>query len=104
MAVDRLTGVREAFDARATSYALWPELVRGETRHRVLERLEPVADEVRVTLKARGPTTVSLATVRSARPVMTGRSLTGLTVKVNIWLLDPNALSMTVRNTVATPD
>ena len=41
---------REAYDARATSYALWPELVRGETRHRVLERLEPVADEVLLDL------------------------------------------------------
>ena len=50
VAVDRLTGVRAAFDARATSYALWPELVRGETRHRVLERLEPVADEVLLDL------------------------------------------------------
>jgi len=42
------------YDARATSYALWPELVRGETRHRVLERLEPVADEVLLDLGA-GP-------------------------------------------------
>jgi ubiquinone/menaquinone biosynthesis C-methylase UbiE len=33
------------FDARATSYALWPELASGGTRDRVLERLEPVADE-----------------------------------------------------------
>lgn len=33
------------FDARATSYAMWPELASGETRHRVLERLDPVADE-----------------------------------------------------------
>ena len=41
---------REAFDARASSYALWPELVKGETRHRVLERLEPVADEVLLDL------------------------------------------------------
>jgi ubiquinone/menaquinone biosynthesis C-methylase UbiE len=39
-----------AFDARASSYALWPELVRGETRHRVLERLEPVTDEVLLDL------------------------------------------------------
>lgn len=39
-----------AFDGRASSYALWPELVRGETRHRVLERLEPVADEVLLDL------------------------------------------------------
>jgi ubiquinone/menaquinone biosynthesis C-methylase UbiE len=39
-----------AFDARASSYALWPELVGGETRHRVLERLEPVADEVLLDL------------------------------------------------------
>ncbi len=36
---------RAAFDERATSYALWPELTLGETRHRVLERLDPVADE-----------------------------------------------------------
>ena len=42
---------REALiSARATSYALWPELARGETRHRVLERLEPVADEVLLDL------------------------------------------------------
>jgi len=41
---------RVAFDERATSYALWPELARGETRHRVLERLEPVADEVLLDL------------------------------------------------------
>ena len=40
----------KAFDARASSYALWPELSRGETRHRVLERLEPVADEVLLDL------------------------------------------------------
>jgi ubiquinone/menaquinone biosynthesis C-methylase UbiE len=40
----------KGFNARATSYALWPELVRGETRHRVLERLEPVADEVLLDL------------------------------------------------------
>jgi len=39
-----------AFDARASSYALWPELSRGETRDRVLERLEPVADEVLLDL------------------------------------------------------
>ncbi len=37
--------MRRAFDERATSYALWPELTRGGTRDRVLERLEPVADE-----------------------------------------------------------
>lgn len=46
--------VRQAFDDRATSYALWPELVRGETRDRVLERLEPVADETLLDL-ACGP-------------------------------------------------
>ena len=50
VAVDRLTSTREAFDSRATSYALWPELASGETRHRVLERLEPVADEVLLDL------------------------------------------------------
>lgn len=38
------------FDARATSYAMWPELASGETRHRVLERLEPVADETLLDL------------------------------------------------------
>src|SRR5262245_50062874 len=42
--------ISTAFDARASSYALWPELARGETRHRVLERLEPVADEVLLDL------------------------------------------------------
>lgn len=38
------------FGARATSYAMWPELTSGETRHRVLERLEPVADETLLDL------------------------------------------------------
>jgi ubiquinone/menaquinone biosynthesis C-methylase UbiE len=42
---ERAAGVRAEFDARATSYALWRELTDGETRQRVLERLEPVADE-----------------------------------------------------------
>jgi len=46
--------VREAFDERATSYALWPELTRGATRDRVLERLDPVADETLLDL-ACGP-------------------------------------------------
>lgn len=41
---------REAFDDRATAYALWPELARGDTRDRVLERLEPVADETLLDL------------------------------------------------------
>ena len=50
VAVDRLTSTASAFDSRASSYALWPVLVRGETRHRVLERLEPVADEVLLDL------------------------------------------------------
>jgi ubiquinone/menaquinone biosynthesis C-methylase UbiE len=42
--------IRSEFDARATSYAAWPELTRGETRNRVLERLDPVADEVLLDL------------------------------------------------------
>lgn len=42
--------VRAAFDERASSYALWPELSDGDTRHRVLERLEPVADETLLDL------------------------------------------------------
>lgn len=42
--------VRAAFDERATSYALWPELTQGQTRDRVLERLEPVADETLLDL------------------------------------------------------
>jgi len=50
VAADPLIATRDSFDARATSYALWPELTRGETRHRVLERLEPVADEVLLDL------------------------------------------------------
>ncbi len=41
---------RIAFDERATSYALWPELAQGQTRDRVLERLEPVADETLLDL------------------------------------------------------
>ena len=45
---------REAFDDRATAYALWPELLRGDSRDRVLERLEPVADETLLDL-ASGP-------------------------------------------------
>ncbi len=40
-----IAAARAAFDERATSYALWPELARGETRDRVLEQLDPVADE-----------------------------------------------------------
>ena len=42
--------LRREFDARATSYAMWPELARGSTRDRVLERLEPVADETLLDL------------------------------------------------------
>ncbi len=42
--------VRAGFDARAASYALWPELARGATRDHVLERLQPVADEVLLDL------------------------------------------------------
>ena len=42
--------LRAAFDDRTTSYALWPELVQGQTRDRVLERLEPVADETLLDL------------------------------------------------------
>ena len=45
-----VTAARSAFDDRATSYALWPELMRGQTRDRVLERLEPVADETLLDL------------------------------------------------------
>lgn len=41
---------RAAFDDRATSYALWPELTQGATRDRVLERLEAVADETLLDL------------------------------------------------------
>ena len=43
---------RVAFDERATSYALWPELANGETRDRVLEQLDPVADETLLDLGA----------------------------------------------------
>lgn len=43
-------GVRGEFDARATSYAMWRELTDGDTRQRVLERLEPVADETLLDL------------------------------------------------------
>jgi ubiquinone/menaquinone biosynthesis C-methylase UbiE len=51
-AADR--GRRLAFDDRATAYALWPELARGATRDRVLERLDPIADQVLLDL-ASGP-------------------------------------------------
>jgi len=46
----RLAEARRAFDERASSYALWPELARGGTRDRMLERLDPVADEVLLDL------------------------------------------------------
>lgn len=49
-----IVAARAAFDERATSYALWPELARGETRDRVLEQLDPVADETLLDLGA-GP-------------------------------------------------
>ncbi len=49
-AAPSLSDLRRAFDERATSYALWPELVQGQTRDRVLERLEPVADETLLDL------------------------------------------------------
>ena len=42
--------IKNQFDARATSYALWAELAGGETRHRVLERLDPVSDETLLDL------------------------------------------------------
>ena len=58
--------LREAFDARASSYALWPELAAGETRHRVLERLEPVADETLLDL-ASGPGAMARAAGLEAR-------------------------------------
>ncbi len=45
-----LRELRVAFDERATSYALWPELAQGQTRDRVLERLNPVADETLLDL------------------------------------------------------
>lgn len=46
--------VREGFDERANSYALWEELAAGATRDRVLEHLDPVADETLLDLAA-GP-------------------------------------------------
>lgn len=61
--------VRQAFDDRATSYALWPELATGETRHRVLERLEPVADETLLDL-ACGPGAMARAAGAFVRRVV----------------------------------
>lgn len=49
-----MSELREAFDDRASAYALWPELAQGETRDRVLERLDPIADETLLDL-ASGP-------------------------------------------------
>ena len=60
---------RRAFDARATSYALWPELAAGETRDRVLERLEPVADESLLDL-ASGPGAMARAAGPYVRSVV----------------------------------
>ena len=50
MSARQLRAVRGEFDGRATSYAMWPELTNGDTRNRVLERLEPVADETLLDL------------------------------------------------------
>jgi len=61
--VNARSHVRAAFDERASSYALWPELAQGETRDRVLERLEPVSDETLLDLGS-GPG----ATARAAGP------------------------------------
>jgi ubiquinone/menaquinone biosynthesis C-methylase UbiE len=61
--------VRQAFDDRATSYALWSELATGETRHRVLERLDPVADETLLDL-ACGPGAMARAAGAFVRRVV----------------------------------
>ncbi len=50
MSASAARSLRSCFDERATSYALWPELAKGGTRDRVLERLEPVADETLLDL------------------------------------------------------
>jgi ubiquinone/menaquinone biosynthesis C-methylase UbiE len=50
MSAPEVRATQKEYDARATSYALWPELASGETRDRVLERLEPVADETLLDL------------------------------------------------------
>jgi len=58
--------VRE-WSARATSYALWAELTEGDTRHRVLECLDPIADETLLDLGS-GPG----AMARAAGPFVAG--------------------------------
>jgi ubiquinone/menaquinone biosynthesis C-methylase UbiE len=62
-------GPRTAWDDRATSYALWPELARGATRDNVLERLEPVADEALLDLGS-GPGAMARAAGPFVRQVV----------------------------------
>lgn len=52
--------VRAGFDERARGYALWEELAAGDTRDRMLEHLDPVADETLLDLGA-GPGAMSRA-------------------------------------------
>ena len=59
----------QEFNGRATAYALWPELVSGETRHRVLERLEPIADETLLDLGS-GPGAMARAAGPFVRQVV----------------------------------
>lgn len=69
MSVSGTSAVRAEFDARATSYAMWPELTDGDTRNRVLERLEPVADETLLDLGA-GPGAMARAAGPFVRTVV----------------------------------
>lgn len=51
---------RAAFDDRARSYALWGELAAGDSRDRVLEHVDPIADETMLDIAA-GPGAMSRA-------------------------------------------
>lgn len=59
----RLATLAAEFDARARTYALGPELADGDTRHRLLEHLDPVMDETLLDVGC-GPG----ATARAAGP------------------------------------
>jgi ubiquinone/menaquinone biosynthesis C-methylase UbiE len=58
---------RTGYDDRARGYALWDELARGDSRDRVLEHLDPIADECLLDL-ASGPG----AMTRAAGPFVGG--------------------------------
>lgn len=69
---------RAGFDDRARGYALWDELAAGDTRDRVLEHLDPVADETLLDLgsgpgamgRAAGPFVRRVIALDHSRPML----------------------------------